>query len=73
MRNQFVLTATLIVAGLMVAGPTANAAPKDASDGMVLVKGGSFKNTKSNYYGQGVTVGIITSVNISSRKKSGQM
>jgi len=43
--------------------PTVNAAPMDSSpapqakqDSLVLVKGGTFKNTKSNYYGQSVSL-----------------
>src|SRR5579863_6403706 len=56
MRNQFVLAATMMVAGLMSAGQIANAATDNTPKGMVLIKGGSFKNTKSNYYSQGVTV-----------------
>ena len=27
-----------------------------APDNLVLVKGGTFKNTKSNYYGRGITI-----------------
>lgn len=30
--------------------------PGQAPDNLVLVKGGTFKNTKSNYYGRGITI-----------------
>lgn len=56
MRKQHIFAAALIIAGLIASGQIADAAPKDASAGMALIKGGTFKNTKSNYFGQGVTV-----------------
>ena len=56
MRKQFILAAAMMVAGLTSAGALASASGQNASNGFVLVKGGSFKNTKSNYYGKGVTV-----------------
>lgn len=56
MKIQQAFAATLIVAVLMISGQFAIAAPKDAPGGMVLIKGGTFKNTKSNYYGTDVTV-----------------
>jgi formylglycine-generating enzyme required for sulfatase activity len=56
MRKQFILAAAMMVAGLAAAGATAQGVPAKAPDGLVFVKGGTFKNTKSNYYGKGVTV-----------------
>ena len=42
----------LLAAMMAVALPCSGAMPAD----LVFVKGGTFKNTKSNYYGKGVTV-----------------
>ena len=47
MRKLFILTAIMVLS-IACAGET--------PDNFVLVKGGSFKNTNSNYYGKGVTV-----------------
>lgn len=47
MRKLFMLAAILLVAG---------ACSAEVTNTMVFVKGGSFKNTTSNYYGKGVTV-----------------
>ena len=46
----------MLVAGLTAAGATADASPQNAPGSLVLVKGGTFKNTKSNYYDKGVTI-----------------
>jgi formylglycine-generating enzyme required for sulfatase activity len=56
MRNQVILAATMIVAGTVAPGPSANQAPHRTPDGMVFVKGGTVKDTKSSYYGKGVTI-----------------
>ena len=50
MRKLFVLTA------IMMAAASACAGWGEVPDNFVLVKGGTFKNTKSNYYGKGVTI-----------------
>lgn len=47
MKRQFVLMAMMVIAGVCWA---------KAPDNFVLVKGGTFKNTKSNYYGKGITL-----------------
>ena len=46
----------MMVAGFAAAGATAQGVPAKALDGLVFVKGGTFKNTKSNYYDKGVTI-----------------
>lgn len=56
MKNQFIPAVTLLVACAISISSTAYAAPESAPAGMVLVKGGTFKDTKSNYYGTGVTI-----------------
>lgn len=52
MKKLFVNKLLMLTAVLLVAG----ACSGEASDNMVLVKGGSFKNTTSNYYGKSVTI-----------------
>jgi formylglycine-generating enzyme len=47
MRMQWIFTATLILASACCA---------QAPDNFVLVQGGTFKNTNSNYYGKGVAL-----------------
>ena len=47
MRRRFILLALVIVADVCSA---------QVPDNFVLVKGGTFKNTKSNYYGKNVTI-----------------
>jgi formylglycine-generating enzyme len=56
MRKPFVLTALLLVAGLTALMVVACASAGGVPDDLVLVQGGTFKNTKSNYYGKGITV-----------------
>ena len=46
----------MMVAGLMLRGTTVAGAQANVSDNLVLVKGGTFKNTNSNYYGKDVTI-----------------
>jgi sulfatase modifying factor 1 len=56
-RKRFIfIAANIIVVGLMVASAIASSSLETASEKFVLVKGGSFKNAKSNYYGKGVTI-----------------
>ncbi len=56
MKRPFILTiiiaVTALTAILVVASGSSGKEPED----LVLVKGGAFKNTKSNYYGKGVTI-----------------
>jgi len=47
MRRLFILAAMLLVASVCWG---------KVPDNLVLVKGGTFKNTKSNYYGKGITL-----------------
>jgi len=56
MVRPLVLTAIMLVASLTLAIDVARASAPPAADNFVLVKGGAFKNIKSNYYGTGVTV-----------------
>lgn len=56
MRKQFILAAAVIAASLATSGATTHKSAPDTSGSLVLVKGGAFKDTKSNYYGTGVTV-----------------
>lgn len=56
MRRQLILSATLIVAALTAAGAITSGSQEKVPGDLVLVKGGTFRNTKSNYYGKGVTV-----------------
>jgi formylglycine-generating enzyme required for sulfatase activity len=54
-RKRFTLAAILAVTGLaaiVIAGESLGSVPES----FVLVKGGAFKNTKSNYYGKGVII-----------------
>ncbi|HKF48414.1 MAG TPA: SUMF1/EgtB/PvdO family nonheme iron enzyme [Terracidiphilus sp.] len=56
MNNRFVVAATMAVAFLTGGAACASVTPGKMPDNFVLVKGGTFKDTKSNYYGKGVTV-----------------
>lgn len=58
MRRQFIfiLAATMVVTGLTVIASAADGPSGRASDNFVLVKGGTFKNKKSNYYEKEVTI-----------------
>ena len=56
MRAPYIATAIMVVASLAVSFDVARAAARAGPAGFVWVKGGEFKNTKSNYYGTGVTV-----------------
>jgi len=56
MQKNFLATAVMMVALLVAGMGVASAATQAAPEGFVLVKGGAFKNIKSNYYGKGVTV-----------------
>ena len=46
----------MVVTGLTVIAAAADGASGKASDNFVLVKGGAFRNKKSNYYEKGVTI-----------------
>ena len=56
MRKPFVWMVAIAVVTLTAVMNVAGAAAAKVSDDLVLVKGGEFKNTKSNYYGKGVTI-----------------
>jgi sulfatase modifying factor 1 len=56
MRRQFTLAATMLVVGLTAIVAVASGPSGEAPENFVLVKGGTFKNTKSNYSGKGVTI-----------------
>jgi formylglycine-generating enzyme required for sulfatase activity len=56
MRRHSILAATTTVAGLTAILALAGVPSEKTSENFVLVKGGTFKNTKSNYYGKGVAV-----------------
>jgi formylglycine-generating enzyme required for sulfatase activity len=56
MKKSFILTGILMAAGLMAVTAVARASAQEAPNHFVLVKGGRFKNTKSNYYGKEVTI-----------------
>jgi formylglycine-generating enzyme len=56
MRTSFILFAIAVVASLAIIGKVQGAASREAPDNFVLVKGGAFKNLKSNYYGKGIVV-----------------
>ena len=56
MKRQLMLAAIAIVAAVTAAAAVADGASKKTPADLVFVKGGSFKNKKSNYYGKGVVV-----------------
>jgi sulfatase modifying factor 1 len=56
MRKHYVPAAIVALAGLTILVSAAGGSLGNAPDNFILVKGGIFKNTKSNYYGKGVTV-----------------
>lgn len=56
MRKPFMLATVMVVMGFTSVTGIAHATAGKVSASLVLVKGGSFKDTKSNYYGKGVTV-----------------
>jgi formylglycine-generating enzyme len=56
MRNLPILASILVAAGLMTVVAVAGGSPGKTPDHFVLVKGGTFKDTKSNYYGKDVTI-----------------
>jgi formylglycine-generating enzyme len=55
-RALAVLLAIAAAAGALATANVAGAAAGEVPAGFVLVKGGTFKNTKSNYYGKNVVV-----------------
>ncbi len=56
MKKRMVPAALAIAAILAAAGAAAKEAPQKTPGGMVLVRGGVFKDTKSNYFGKDVTI-----------------
>jgi len=56
MKRQFVLAAIMVVVGLTAIAVVASAGSGEVPDNFVLVKGGTFRNTVSNYYGKAITI-----------------
>lgn len=56
MRAAFFPVGAIVAACLIFSMEVASASPSAVSDDLVLVKGGRFLDTKSSYYGKGVTV-----------------
>ena len=56
MRKSFILMASVFVVSAGAIKDVAAAASREVPDNFVLVKGGTFKNTKSSYYRKGVVV-----------------
>lgn len=56
MKRQLILAAVMAALGLASLISSASGPPGTHSDNFVFIKGGQFKNPKSNYYGKGVTV-----------------
>jgi formylglycine-generating enzyme required for sulfatase activity len=57
MMRYLICAASMVVAGLPVTVPVASSeSSRKMPDNFVLVKGGTFKSTKSNYYGKGITI-----------------
>lgn len=56
MRKQFILATTILFFCLTAIAAVANNSSEKTPENFVLVKGGTFKNTQSNYYGKNVSV-----------------
>ena len=56
MKRQLILAATVLVACFTPMMAIANDPSGSVPDNFVLVRGGAFKNTASNYYGKGVVI-----------------
>lgn len=56
MRKHFVSVTTIVIFSLPVLAAAAHNSSKADADNLVVIKGGTFKNTKSNYYGKNVTI-----------------
>ena len=56
MTKQFILVLTTVVVGLMGVRAAGSEITGKVAEDFVFVKGGAFKNTKSNYYGKGITI-----------------
>jgi len=56
MKRRFILAAVASVAAFMATAAVASDPTAKPPENFVLVKGGPFKNTKSNYYDKGVAV-----------------
>jgi sulfatase modifying factor 1 len=56
MRKSSILTAVMVVVTCAAVMTVVSACSRAVPDEFVWVRGGTFKNTKSNYYGTGVTV-----------------
>jgi len=56
MRRRFIMTAVVAVVCIVGTATLASGSSEKTSDNFVLVQGGIFRNTASNYYGKGVTV-----------------
>lgn len=56
MRKQWVLAAVISALGLLAGGAAVIRPSQRPPSGLVFVKGGTFKDTTSNYYGRNVTL-----------------
>jgi formylglycine-generating enzyme len=56
MRKPYTSALIVIIAGLVATVAFASDSSETVADNFVLIKGGTFKNTKSNYYGKGITL-----------------
>jgi len=56
MKRHFTIAAILVGAGLSALVVDASGSLGNAPESFILVKGGTFKDTRSNYYGKGVVV-----------------
>ena len=56
MKRQFIRLAIVLVAGAAAVAAVARGSSAKAPDDLVLIQGGTFKNTNSNYYGKGVSL-----------------
>jgi formylglycine-generating enzyme required for sulfatase activity len=56
MRKHFFQTAIMVIVGLTAIVVFAGDSPEKIPQNLVLVEGGTFKNTQSNYYGKSVTI-----------------
>jgi formylglycine-generating enzyme required for sulfatase activity len=56
MKWQFIAVAILAAGGLPATAGTLSASLQKPADGLVLIQGGEFKDTRSNYFGKSVNI-----------------